>query len=58
MTQLNHLELRVKNVAVMKMIQQKANANQANFKDALKKLINMTQKKGASKMRLMRMNTA
>ena len=58
MTQMTNLQLRVKNVAVMKMIAMRANSSQANFKDALKKLMKATQKKGAGRVKLMRMNTA
>ena len=36
---MTNLQLRVKNVAVMRLIKMRANSSEANFKDALKKLM-------------------
>ena len=57
MTKLNHLELRVKNVAIMKLLKLQAQAKQSNMKETLAQLITLTTEKSNSRMKLLRMNT-
>lgn len=57
MTQVNHLELRMKNVAIRKLIRQRAASKTNNMKEALTSLITRVNSHDMKRLKLVRMNT-
>ena len=57
LTKLNHLELRVKNVAIMKLQKHQQLNNSSNVKDMLAGLIKVASTSSAKKKNLSRMST-
>ena len=57
LTKMNHLEIRVKNVAVLKLIRQQSKLQSDNLMNSLMKLLKQVGKGGGSN-KLMRMNTS
>lgn len=59
LTKMNHLEIRVKNVAVLKLLRQQSKAETDNLKNSLMKLIkNVSKKASSGNNKLLRMNTS